>query len=51
MASYKRVECIVAENATNKRFIEFLGFTQECKLKNYNFDGSDIYLYVFCKEI
>jgi len=47
---YKRVECIIAENKINKRFIEFLGFHQECKLKNYNFDGEDMYLYALVKE-
>jgi hypothetical protein len=46
---YKRVDCIIAENKTNKRFIEFLGFKQEAILKNYNFDGADMYLYAFIK--
>ena len=48
---YKRVDCIVAENDVNKRFIEFLGFKQECKLKKYNFNKKDMYLYVFIRKI
>lgn len=49
-ALYKRTECVVSENNINKRFIEFLGFHEECKLKNYDFDGSDMYLYVYVRK-
>jgi hypothetical protein len=46
---YKRVESVIAENERNKRFIEFLGFKQESVLKKHDFDGSDMYMYVYVK--
>jgi hypothetical protein len=46
---YKRVESVIAENERNKRFIEFLGFKRESVLEKYDFDGSDMYMYVYIK--
>lgn len=50
MERFKRTECIIAEDNINKRFVEFLGFHKESKLENYNFDGSDMYMYVYLNK-
>ncbi len=34
----------------NKRFLEFLGFKQECLMKQYGFNGEDMFLYSITEE-
>ncbi|NCB00851.1 MAG: hypothetical protein EOM67_01620 [Spirochaetia bacterium] len=40
-----RVHSLVAENETNKRFLEYLGFDQESKMEFAGFDGDHMYMY------
>lgn len=43
--SHKRVQSTCSENKRNKRFLEFMGFKQECLMKKAGFDCTDLYLY------
>lgn len=43
--SHERVQATCVENKRNKRFLEFLGFQQECLMRKAGFDNSDLYLY------
>jgi hypothetical protein len=45
-----RIQTTCKEIAKNKRFLEFLGFKQECLMKKYGFHGEDMYLYAWVKE-
>ena len=35
---------------TNRRFLEFMGFKQECLMRKYGFNNEDKYLYSLVKE-
>ena len=47
---HQRVQATCIEDKRNKRFLEFLGFEQECLMKKAGFDGADMYLYSITKE-
>jgi hypothetical protein len=49
-SEWERIETSCKENKRNKRFLEFLGFNQECLMKKYGFNGEDMYLYAWVKE-
>ena len=46
----KRIQGTCTENPRYKRFLEFLGFKQECLMNKYGINGEDIYLYVKMEE-
>ena len=49
-SEWERIETTCKENKRNKRFLEFLGFKQECLMKKYGFNGEDMYLYALISE-
>jgi hypothetical protein len=48
--AFPRIQTTCKENARNKRFLEFLGFQQECLMKKYGFRKEDMYLYSLITE-
>jgi hypothetical protein len=49
-SEWERIQTTCKENKRNKRFLEFLGFKQECLMRKYGFKGEDMYLYAWVKE-
>jgi hypothetical protein len=49
-SGFERIQTTCKENSRNKRFLEFLGFKQECLMKKYGFNGEDMYQYALIKE-
>lgn len=41
----KRLQSLISEDKTNKRFIEFLGFKQEFKMPCYGFNNEPMFMY------
>lgn len=46
---WERIETTCKENKRNKRFLEKLGFKQECLMRKYGFFGEDMYLYAIIR--
>lgn len=46
-AQWKRLQTTCKDIDVNKRFLEFLGFKQECLMKKYGFNSEDMYLYAW----
>lgn len=47
---WERIETTCIDNKRNKKFLETLGFKQECLMKKYGFHGEDTYLYSIVRE-
>lgn len=49
-SEWERIQTTCKENERNKRFLEFLGFRQECFMRKYGFKGEDMYLYAWVRS-
>jgi hypothetical protein len=47
---HERLQTTCKEDKRNKRFLEFMGFSIECLMKKYGFDGEDMYLYASIRK-
>ncbi|MDR1983136.1 MAG: hypothetical protein LBQ08_05080 [Holosporaceae bacterium] len=47
---WERAQTWCAQDDINKRFLEFLGFKQECLMQKYGPNGEDAYLYARIRE-
>lgn len=47
---WKRLQTTCKDIDRNKRFLEFLGFKQECLMKKYGFNEEDMFLYAWVED-
>lgn len=49
-SQWKRLQTTCKDIDKNKRFLEFLGFKEECLMRKYGFNAEDMFLYALVEE-